>query len=76
MCEIPEYGASTVLRNVGIQPPYYTAQQPRKPQYISFYLYLFLHRTIWYWQVKTLRHFIFIPSSLRVFAYASVYFAI
>jgi hypothetical protein len=27
----PEDGGSTVHRNVGIQPPHYRAQQPRKP---------------------------------------------
>jgi hypothetical protein len=27
-----EDGGSTVLRNCGIQPPHYTAQQPRKPR--------------------------------------------
>jgi len=29
--------ASMVLQNTGMQPPYYTAQQPRKPQ-IAFSL--------------------------------------
>jgi len=31
----PEDGGSTVLRNNGIQPPHYMAQQSRKPRIIS-----------------------------------------
>jgi len=31
----PKDGGSTVLRNVGIQPRYYMAQEPRKPRILS-----------------------------------------
>jgi len=30
-----EDGGSTVLQNVGLQPPHYMLQQPRKPQILS-----------------------------------------
>jgi len=36
----PEDELSTVLRNVGIQPPHYTALQARKPRIILFSVYL------------------------------------
>jgi len=41
----PEDGGSTVLRNVGIQPPHYTPQQSSKPRSISSRPW---ERQIWY----------------------------
>jgi len=30
-----EKGGSTVFQNIGIQPPHYTASQPRRPRLLS-----------------------------------------